>query len=528
MAATPPDVDGRFYGDGEDTVYVPLGKDGDRGTLWYYQDGSTLYLAMVVDEGVNENVFSPVRDYTRSALWSPGHDLDTLIGSDHFHFSLACNGIYYEWKQDYIYDNDPTAGFAWLSDTAGPDGSATDCTTCTGDPPGLVSASSLQWNLKWSTWDYDGTPDDPNTANWWSPYTEGIPYDVPNEDGYPEWSDSYQWEWAMVYEMSLDLGSACSGAPWVAQVLSAHNSPSKDSDEDITFDLYDYGDAPDPYPTAGTGAARHEIVVGGPILGFVVDAEADGQPDGSAALDDFRLWPGGVDDEDGLFSTPQLVEGASVTLVMSGTAGSLLDGWIDFNGDDDWDDAGEQIFASVALTGGWQNLPAFTVPQLGRTYTYGRFRVSDEGGLGPSGSWDNGEVEDYVFNLTPTAVDLASFGATAANGVIVVEWETVSEEDNLGFNLYRSESVAGPRVKVNGGLILSSVAPGSPLGATYRFADDSTQSGVTYYYWLEEVDVYGVSAFHGPVSAQLPMPLKWRILPVRPRPYSSPLFGPSR
>ena len=44
---------------------------------------------------------------------------------------------------------------------------------------------------------------------------------------------------------------------------------------------FDYADAPAPYPTTlKDNGARH--VVGGPLLGSIVDVEEDGQPDPSA------------------------------------------------------------------------------------------------------------------------------------------------------------------------------------------------------------------------------------------------------
>lgn len=116
----------------------------------------------------------------------------------------------------------------------------------------------------------------------------------------------------------------------------------------------------------------------------------------------------------------------------------------------------------------------------------------------------------------PTAVDLASFTAVPHSGAIDLSWETVSEADNLGFNLYRSASPGGPRIRLNEALIPSQLPPGSPLGATYTFVDETALPGITYYYWLEDLDIYGLKTEHGPVSAGLPS-LRW-FLPSRPRP----------
>jgi hypothetical protein len=109
------------------------------------------------------------------------------------------------------------------------------------------------------------------------------------------------------------------------------------------------------------------------------------------------------------------------------------------------------------------------------------------------------------FNPIPNAVELASFRATpqAWTRTILLEWETVSEVDNVGFNLYRAESPTGRQIRLNASLIPSQ-GPGSPIGFKYSFADRTALTGRTYYYWLEAVDVYGMTASYGPVSAAIP------------------------
>ena len=78
-------------------------------------------------------------------------------------------------------------------------------------------------------------------------------------------------------------------------------------------------------------------------------------------------------------------------------------------------------------------------------------------------------------------------------------WETKSEIDNAGFNIYRAESEDGEYVKINDNLIL---AAGSPTeGASYKFVDGDVNNRKTYYYKLEDIDLNGVSTMHGPVSA---------------------------
>jgi hypothetical protein len=107
---------------------------------------------------------------------------------------------------------------------------------------------------------------------------------------------------------------------------------------------------------------------------------------------------------------------------------------------------------------------------------------------------------DYIRSVGPTAVELLSFSAAPHRRAIQLAWETASEIDNVGFNLYRSESPEGARVQLNAALIPSR-NPGSPTGAVYTFLDETVERGVTYYYWLEDVDLYGTATLHGPVRA---------------------------
>ena len=151
-----------------------------------------------------------------------------------------------------------------------------------------------------------------------------------------------------------------------------------------------------------------------------------------------------------------------------------------------------------------------------------RAGVLDLGVAGRDNNYGYGLIQTeaacQALHPIPTSVDLARFEANPDGASIRVEWETVSEVDNLGFNLYRAETPDGPRSQLNGSLIPSQV-PGSPVGAAYEFVDESARPGITYYYWLEDVDVYGAATYHGPVNAELLMVMVRRLLlPGRPRP----------
>jgi hypothetical protein len=99
-----------------------------------------------------------------------------------------------------------------------------------------------------------------------------------------------------------------------------------------------------------------------------------------------------------------------------------------------------------------------------------------------------------------TAVSLVSFNAKVnGDGSVTLAWETASEVDNAGFNIYRSKRIDGTDKKVNGKLI---PAQGNgAFGASYSFED--TPGSGTFYYKLEDVDSNGVRTMHGPVKVRV-------------------------
>ncbi|MEJ5308331.1 MAG: hypothetical protein WHX52_01045 [Anaerolineae bacterium] len=118
------------------------------------------------------------------------------------------------------------------------------------------------------------------------------------------------------------------------------------------------------------------------------------------------------------------------------------------------------------------------------------------------GTLDVGQPATTFDVDVPTAVSLVSFEATPRQGTILVTWETAMELDHVGFNLYRSTAVNGPYTQLNADLIPPQF-PGEIMGGAYDWLDTNVQPGVTYFYKLEDIDVKGVSTFHGPVSTAL-------------------------
>jgi hypothetical protein len=101
---------------------------------------------------------------------------------------------------------------------------------------------------------------------------------------------------------------------------------------------------------------------------------------------------------------------------------------------------------------------------------------------------------------SPLAIQLATFSATPTDEHILIEWQTISEIDKLGFNLYRAEQPEAEGERLNDAFIPSQ-APGSGQGASYSFVDNQVQPGRLYYYWVEAMNVNGQPTRHGPISA---------------------------
>ncbi len=179
---------------------------------------------------------------------------------------------------------------------------------------------------------------------------------------------------------------------------------------------------------------------------------------------------------------------------------------------DSFDDIAEMLISNDPFFAGaqWQtfaqdvpwNLAPIEPNTVARVYV----RVRDAAGNESVGT----EVGSILYS-PPTAITLVSFNAIGGESEVRLTWETAAEIDNEGFNLWRAESADGEYTKINPSLI---PAQGDPdTGASYEYVDSDVVKGRSYYYKLEDVDLHGVSTFHGPVSAS-PGPIHPLYLPL--------------
>ena len=175
------------------------------------------------------------------------------------------------------------------------------------------------------------------------------------------------------------------------------------------------------------------------------------------------------DDEDGVvISTDGIVNAgesdtAVVTIANSASADAQLFAWIDFNGDGDFNDAGEQIAngtgAFANLGNGVVNVP-FTAPDNGFSgQTFSRFRVTTATTLGSTGLAADGEVEDHVLTIngnTPTPPtpnpnpitesSIAAFGVGNGGGSLVQIRDTETDAVLFEFSAFEEAFIGGVRV----------------------------------------------------------------------------------
>ena len=201
----------------------------------------------------------------------------------------------------------------------------------------------------------------------------------------------------------------------------------------------DLGDLPDAYGTTLANNGPRHVTTENLYLGQCVDAEADGQPSPLATGDDSGAPQAGTtilgticaDDEDGVQVCPGLggSEAGNALGWSDGTVEDTLGGclqlsitgngipqiFIDFNGDNTLSSVTLRNSDNSLITGSqtglvtaYFDIPAGTFPGTGANVGLAvRARLSTAGGLGPTGFAPDGEVEDYIFPFSPTAVSLS-------------------------------------------------------------------------------------------------------------------------
>jgi hypothetical protein len=76
-------------------------------------------------------------------------------------------------------------------------------------------------------------------------------------------------------------------------------------------------------------------------------------------------------------------------------------------------------------------------------------------------------------------------------GRVFIRWRTESQDDNYGFNIYRSEQADGPYTKINAYIIPGEGSTNIPKD--YCYMDKPVPRGKVFYYYIESVSNQGVA-----------------------------------
>ena len=255
---------------------------------------------------------------------------------------------------------------------------------------------------------------------------------------------------------------------------------------------------------------------GGSDIFSVALGDLDGDGDLDAFAGKWRNQPNKVfiNDGSGSFSDSGQLLGASNStsvalgdLDQDGDLDAFIGNWSDTSGQPNqvYLNNGSGVFTDSGLSLGNASTKSVALGDL-----------DGDGDLDAFCANDNGQADEVWWNITanistttvittsttttpPTVVELSSFTATSAGSSIILKWETESETNNAGFNIYRAESENGEYIKINSELILAKGS--STRGAAYEFIDAAVQNLKTYYYQLEDIALEGTSTIHGPVHA---------------------------
>ncbi|QYH34663.1 DUF11 domain-containing protein [Salinibacterium sp. M195] len=234
--------------------------------------------------------------------------------------------------------------------------------------------------------------------------------DIPRADAttYPEVGS-----WGATYAVGglLYVSNNNSGNIWQVNVATnkaekvVSNGPSSAGNDGARCAAaaleIDLGDAPDSYRTTFSADGPRSEVDPALQLGANISSEINGQPGVDASLD---TYDDGVDAGQGYGgSTFKLTPGLAPTINVKVTnqtgAAARVAGWIDFNKDGDFLDAGEKVSANVP-TGASESVIPMTFPVVPAGFagtSYARFRIVP-GTAAPAvgGPVKIGEVEDYL------------------------------------------------------------------------------------------------------------------------------------
>ncbi len=139
-----------------------------------------------------------------------------------------------------------------------------------------------------------------------------------------------------------------------------------------------------------------------------------------------------------------------------------------------------------------------------------KVRISDDGGVSFASEYT------WTVEIIQTSIQLASYFIQFEknSNCVDIHWSTSFENNNQGFNVLRSITESGTYHKINSSLIQPNEE------GIYRYKDTRVQVGVTYFYKVADIDVYGNSTEHSPLMIKVPAPEKYILSQNYPNPFN--------
>ncbi|OEF21009.1 LruC domain-containing protein [Vibrio splendidus 5S-101] len=248
--------------------------------------------------------------------------------------------------------------------------------------------------------------------------------------------------------------------------LSGFTTPIESSDES------DFGDAPDSYGTLQASNGAEHAISSTLYLGASIDADTDGQPGASSNGDDLDV---GGNDDDGIALLTNLEIGLDSLINVNVVGSGYLQAWADWDMNGSFEDD-EQILKNHSVVDGSQVVPIRVddYATVGGVQT--RFRLASSPNIPNDGYVGDGEVEDYVFNVTDpgTTVQHSNYYTAAFED----NWPEVGDFDLNDVVVYYRTTILSKddavlRMDITGTIMAYGASYGNGLGWKLDGFDES-------------------------------------------------------
>ena len=208
--------------------------------------------------------------------------------------------------------------------------------------------------------------------------------------------------------------------------------------------------------------------------------------------------------------------------------------WIDWNQDNDFDDAGENVVSTSRTTTSSDQEHTFSGitinvppnPVAGWSGASGQYRMrvafNYNSAPTPEGTgYFSAEFEDYALNINgDLPVELTAFTANVKQNVVNLEWNTATEVNNYGFEVERASSQTSPGQETwsKVGFVNGSGNSNSPK--QYSYTDNSGLSSGSYSYRLKQIDNDGQFEYSKVVDVSFNAPTEFSLKQNYPNPFN--------